>query len=82
MKLRLLITVISVCTLAITGCTVEGHVVDSSPADVVYERPVAPAPDYIWIEGDWVWSGGAYTWRNGYWSMPHRGRGWNSGHWH
>jgi len=27
----------------------------------------APSPDFIWVEGNWVWSGFRYLWRPGYW---------------
>ena len=66
--------------IAATGCAVDGYVA-TQPADVYYERPVAPGPDYVWIEGDWVWTGGAYRWHNGYWGHPRGGRSWERGHW-
>lgn len=66
--------------LAATSCTVDGYV-DTTPADVVYTRPVSPGPDYVWIEGDWVWTGGRYTWHNGYWGHARAGRVWVGGHW-
>jgi WXXGXW repeat (2 copies) len=28
----------------------------------------APSPDYGWIPGCWIWSGGRYAWRPGYWA--------------
>ncbi|MHA4812412.1 YXWGXW repeat-containing protein [Flavitalea flava] len=63
-----------------TGCSVEGGVVETRPAEVVYSRPITPGPDYIWIDGDWRWSGGRYVWHNGYWGR-HRGRTWQTGQW-
>ena len=66
--------------LAATGCAVDGYVTEQ-PAEVVYERGVAPGPDYIWIDGDWVWGGGGYRWRNGYWGHPRGERAWERGHW-
>jgi uncharacterized protein YcfJ len=57
---------------------------------------VAPAPDYVWIGGEWVWNGGWY-WVGGHWSYPpypnavwvggrawHDDHGWHNarGHWH
>jgi uncharacterized protein YcfJ len=56
---------------------------------------VAPGPGYVWIGGEWIWSGG-WVWRAGYWGCPPRGysvwiggrtwrdgRGWHCerGHW-
>ncbi len=76
-----LLLIIGVATsLAVTGCATEGYV-ETQPGDVYYVRPVAPGPDYVWIDGDWVWTGGRYTWRNGYWGRPRGGRAWVGGHW-
>jgi hypothetical protein len=66
--------------LSLAGCTVDGYIA-SRPDDVVYARPGAPGPDYVWIEGDWVWGGGRYFWREGHWGRPRRGRTWERGHW-
>jgi hypothetical protein len=30
----------------------------------------APAPDYIWVPGVWIWRSGRYVWRPGYWLAP------------
>jgi WXXGXW repeat (2 copies) len=75
------------------GC--EGEYVDEQPADVTYEQGVAPGPDYVWIDGDWVYSGGRYSYQKGHWdhrreghtyakgSWSHTSHGyhWNKGHW-
>jgi len=63
-----------------TGCAGEAVVV-TRPADVVYERPASPGGDYVWVDGDWYWSGGVYVWRNGYWAHPRGGRTWVKGSW-
>lgn len=62
------------------GCS-GGAYVTEQPADVVYERPVSPGVDYVWVDGDWYYSGGRYVHRNGYWTRPRQGRTWVSGHW-
>jgi len=77
-KILMLIAIAS--GFAITGCEVEGYVADQ-PADVYYERPVSPGADYVWIDGDWVWSGGTYRWHNGHWGHARAGRTWERGHW-
>jgi hypothetical protein len=79
MKNILLIIGIATC-FAVTSCTVDGYVSDQ-PGDVVYTRPAAPGDGYIWIDGDWVWSGGGYHWHNGYWGRPRTGHTWTAGHW-
>jgi hypothetical protein len=79
MQKTLLIIAIA-ASLAATGCAVDGYV-DTQPGDVYYTRPVAPGPDYMWVDGDWMWTGGRYTWHNGYWGRPRGGRTWVSGNW-
>lgn len=61
------------------GCTA-GYVT-TRPADVRYARPVAPGRGYVWVNGDWVWSGGNYHWKEGYWHEARPGRTWKSGYW-
>jgi hypothetical protein len=74
-----MIIAITAC-ISIAGCEVQGYVTDP-PADVYYERPVSPGVEYVWIDGDWVWTGGAYHWHNGHWARSRPGRGWERGHW-
>jgi hypothetical protein len=40
------------------------------PPRVLHVRPVAPGPDYVWIDGYWYPSGGHYIWHRAYWSRP------------
>src|SRR5262245_50677191 len=42
------------------------------PPRVVRVRPVAPAPEYFWIDGYWypVGHSGKYRWHEGYWTRP------------
>jgi hypothetical protein len=81
MNRKLLIIALAAILTGAAACSVEGGWVDSQPADVTYVRPAAPGEDYIWIDGDWVWSGGAYTWHQGHWERPRTGRVWAGGHW-
>ena len=37
---------------------------------VVAVRPVAPAPDYLWVDGYWYPVNGHYHWHAGYWTRP------------
>jgi WXXGXW repeat (2 copies) len=80
MKNLLLILVIAAGCLAATGCTVDGYA-ETQPADVVYDQGVAPGPDYVWIDGDWVWGGGRYSWRNGHWDHGRAGHVYHRGSW-
>ena len=40
------------------------------PPRVVRVRPVAPGPDYVWVDGYWYPVEGHYRWHEGYWSRP------------
>jgi WXXGXW repeat (2 copies) len=66
--------------VALSGCA--GGYVAEQPADVVYDRPVSPGVGYVWIDGDWFWSGGRYQWHAGHWDRPRAGRAWVRGSWH
>src|ERR1700744_4340508 len=68
-------------SLFMTSCSGE-YYVQSQPTDVVYVRPAAPYAGAVWIEGDWVWSGGTYVHRQGHWERPRNGRTWVAGSWY
>ena len=38
---------------------------------MVEYRPVAPGPNYLWVDGYWDWTGYDWYWVNGYY-VPHR----------
>lgn len=75
---------------------VEAVVVPQAPPPLPAQTVVvAPGPGYVWVTGEWVWSG-RWGWRAGYWSRPpygyrvwvggsywRDGRGWhyNRGYW-
>src|SRR3974390_456659 len=47
----------------------------------VYEQPICPAEDYIWVPGYWGWDGD-YYWVPGTWVMaPEVGFLWTPGYW-
>jgi hypothetical protein len=66
--------------LSLSACTIDGWV-EAQPGDVAYERPVSPGVDYVWIDGDWEWSGGAYVWHQGHWDRRREGHVWVGGTW-
>ncbi len=51
------------------------------PSARAVERPVAPAPDYIWVEGEWLPQGRTYIYKPGYWIAPRQHYVWAPGHW-
>jgi hypothetical protein len=79
MKKYFLSAIIFCSMIAFAGCTVE--YVNSQLSDVEDVRGVAPRPDYIWIGGDWVWSGSVYAWHAGQWARGRAGKAWTRGHW-
>lgn len=95
MKNLLFVLSLAAGVAAFSGCGPTRYTVSEQPAVPYYERPASPGVGYVWIDGDWYWSGGRYVYRNGYWARPrghrvwvtgtwvHSGRGyyWNKGHW-
>lgn len=58
-------------------------VVDDGPPPPVAETilPAPPAPGYVWISGDWQWTG-RWVWVGGHWSQPPRPHAtWIAGYW-
>jgi hypothetical protein len=40
------------------------------PPRVVAVRPVAPGPEFLWVDGYWYPVGHHYRWHAGYWTRP------------
>jgi len=53
---------------------VEGVYGPVPPQPVPQTVVVAPAPDYIWVNGVWLWGGSRWVWRPGYWHRPRHPR--------
>lgn len=64
-----------------SSCGPSRYTVTEQPAVPVYQRPASPGVGYVWVDGDWYWSGGRYTYRNGYWARPRGHRVWTTGTW-
>ena len=48
-----------------------------APRYVRIERPRAPGPDFIWVEGYWYPVNNRYRWHDGYWTRaPYQGAVW------
>lgn len=67
-------------SLFLTSCAGEYYVSDQ-PADVVYDRGAAPYEGAVWIEGDWVYSGGHYVHNRGHWAHARANRTYVKGNW-
>jgi hypothetical protein len=49
---------------------------------VVRVRPIAPGPDYYWVQGYWYPVGHHYRWHRGYWTrVPYSGAVWVGPRW-
>lgn len=80
MKKIIQVSMLILMLVGFAGCSGE-YVVTDQPAEPYYVRPASPGVGYVWIDGDWYWSGGRYVYRNGYWSRPRPGRTWAPGRW-
>ncbi|HNP21699.1 MAG TPA: hypothetical protein PKM63_19350 [Panacibacter sp.] len=79
MKRIFLYAVLMICTCnAMWSCKAT---VATRPETVVVARPAQPGPNYIWVEGDWYYSGGRYVQRPGTWVVPRNNRTWAPGRW-
>jgi outer membrane lipoprotein SlyB len=66
-------------TPSVIGGTSEVAPVPDTSAMVVTQSPppapvdtvvvAAPGPDYVWIDGEWIWNGG-WVWVGGHWGFP------------
>ena len=82
MKRFLVIISLVASTAVFNSCGPTRYTVSERPAAPVYERPVSPGAEYVWVDGDWRWSGGRYVYNNGYWARPQgRHRAWVAGTW-
>jgi hypothetical protein len=49
---------------------------------IIRERPLAPSPRHVWIDGDYVWRDNQYVYTEGKWALPeYEGARWVPGHW-
>ena len=60
------------------------YAVRQPPPDRIEVIPAAPADDFIWVQGHWVWRANRndYEWSAGHWQQLDAGqRAWVPGHW-
>src|SRR4051812_12147355 len=79
MKKILIAALLGLSATLFTGCV--------APApSYAYSEPsvtvAAPAPGYVWVDGDWYVDGGRWVQRPGRWVYPPRsGAHWRQGYW-
>jgi hypothetical protein len=71
---------LAIAVSSLGSCTTT-YVVRERPAEVIYERPLPPSREHIWITGDWFWEGGRYAWHEGHYERRREGYRWEGGHW-
>lgn len=81
MKKLLFILSLTACVATFNSCGPTRYTVAEQPAAPYYARPAAPGAGYVWVDGDWYWSGGRYAYRNGYWARPRGHRAYVTGNW-
>lgn len=81
MKKLILLSALFFILIFISGCGPSAMVVRERPEPPYYVRPVAPAPGYVWIDGNWMWRGNQYVYKQGYWAAPRPGIRYSPGHW-
>jgi hypothetical protein len=81
MKRLFVILSLAASAIVFNSCGPSRNTVAVQPVAPVYERPVSPGPDYVWVDGDWGWHGGRYVYTNGYWVRPQPQHVWVAGTW-
>jgi hypothetical protein len=46
-----------------------------------HDRPIAPSPHHVWIDGEYVYHRDHYDYVDGYWTLPKPHQVWVPGHW-
>jgi len=81
-KIIFLLSTLFFVLIFIAGCGPSYVVVRERPMPPKYSQPLAPAPNYIWVSGEWVGHRGRYEYRKGYWVVAHQGHfNYVEGHW-
>ncbi len=64
-----------------SGSTTTVVVQDAPPPPPVETITLAPGPDYVWVNGEWIWNG-RWVWVGGHWVYPpHAHVVWVEGRW-
>lgn len=79
MKKIISLALASISVILLFSCS-SGYV-ESEPTYVTVVRPAPPAPNYIWVNDNYVYRNRVYVHRPGYWVKPKPNRVYVNGHW-
>jgi hypothetical protein len=54
-KLLVIISLVAAISI-LDSCGPSRHTVKEQLVAPVYERPVSPGANYVWVDGDWQWA--------------------------
>ncbi len=80
MSKLLLLIAFATLTLSLDSCSGPAYVREQ-PNYIERARPLPPNPNYVWVDGEWVWRGNTYIRNEGYWVSPRPNRTYMAGHW-
>ena len=82
MKKKLSKLLLSVIILSWVSSATAQIYIKVRPVVPVIVPPPAPSPVHVWVDEEWVPSGGVYVYGGGHWeSPPHAGYRWRKGYW-
>jgi hypothetical protein len=77
MKTKLLAVVLLAAGSVFAQVSIGIRIGPPPPPRVIRVRPVAPGPDFVWVDGYWYAVGNHYKWHAGYWTrVPYAGARW------
>jgi hypothetical protein len=77
MKRLLLTTLLLAAATAFGQISIGINIGPPPPPRVLAVRPVAPGPEFVWVDGYWYPQGRRYRWHEGYWTRaPFAGARW------
>jgi hypothetical protein len=79
----LLASAIALAAAGVTGTASARTVIyaTTEPPALRAETVPAPRPGYVWVAGDWGWSGHKYRWNKGHWARERHGYHYTPARW-
>jgi hypothetical protein len=77
-----ILIIFAVIAIGLSSCGPSAVVVRTRPEPPIYSRPYSPGPNYVWVDGEWIWRGNQYVYKQGYWAPIRRKNDiYVQGHW-